>query len=101
MVTQFVFSVGLITATIIIGNQLRYIREKDLGFNKEYVFSFALRNELHDHFNAVRDELLKQPGVLGIAASDNSVVGVGNTTADTYWDGREKDHRIFSTPEQL
>ena len=101
VVTQFVFSVGLITATIIIGNQLRYIREKDLGYNKEYVFSFALRNELHDHFNAVRDELLKQPGVLGIATSDNNVVGVGNTTADTYWDGKEEGSSFLVHPNSV
>ena len=64
VVTQFIFSVGLIIATIVISNQLRYIRDKDLGFDKEYVFSFGLRDQMHDHFDAARNELLKQPGVL-------------------------------------
>jgi putative ABC transport system permease protein len=61
VVTQFVFSVGLIISTIVISRQLQYMREKDLGFDKEHVFVFGLRNELHDHFHAVRNELLKQP----------------------------------------
>ncbi|MEP6951837.1 MAG: ABC transporter permease, partial [Ginsengibacter sp.] len=94
VVTQFIFSVGLISATIIISYQLRYIRDKDLGFDKEYVFSFGLGDQMHSHYDAARNELLKQPGVLGVAASGNSIVGTNSTTGDTYWDGKEPD-RMF------
>lgn len=37
VVTQFVFSVGLIISTLVIGNQLKFIRQKDIGYNKEHV----------------------------------------------------------------
>jgi putative ABC transport system permease protein len=101
VVTQFVFSVGLIIGTIVIANQLKYIREKDLGYNKEYVFSFGLRSDMHDHFDAAREELLKQPGVLNIAASDNSVVGVNSTTGDTYWNGKETGRMFLIHPNGI
>jgi putative ABC transport system permease protein len=94
VVTQFIFSVGLIIGTIVIGSQLKYIREKNLGYDKEYVFSFGLNGAMHDHYDAVRTELLKQPGISGIAASDNGLVGAGATTGDTYWDGKEEG-RMF------
>ncbi len=90
VVTQFAFSVGLIAITIIISIQLEYIRDKDLGFNKEHVFSFTLRDELKNHFNAVQDELLKQPGVLDVATSGDNIAGFTNTTGDTYWEGKEQ-----------
>ena len=90
VVTQFVFSVGLIIGTIVIGSQLKYIREKDLGFDKEHVFSFGLRSELHDHFDAVRNELLQQPGILSVASANSNIAGVNSTTGDTYWDGKEE-----------
>jgi len=90
VVTQFVFSVGLIIGTIVIGSQLKYIREKDLGFDKEHVFSFGLRGELHDHFDAVRNELLQQPGILSVASANSNIAGVNSTTGDTYWDGKEE-----------
>ena len=37
VVVQFSFSIMLITSTIIIGKQLKYIREKNLGYDKENV----------------------------------------------------------------
>lgn len=88
VVTQFVFSVLLIIGTIVITKQLQYIKEKDLGYDKEQVFSVGLTQALHDHFTAVRNELMKQPSILGVAASDASVIGVNGTTGDTYWDGK-------------
>lgn len=94
VVTQFVFSVGLIIATIVISYQMQYVRNKDLGFDKEYVFSFGLRDQLHTHFDAVRNELLKQPGILAVASSNNSVVGANSTTGDTWWEGKETG-RVF------
>ena len=101
VVTQFVFSVGLIIGTIVISNQLKYIREKDLGYDKEYVFSFGLRKEMHDHYDAARDELLKQQGVLGVGSSDNTIVGVGSTTGDTWWDGKETGSTFLIHPNSI
>ncbi|MEJ7684821.1 MAG: FtsX-like permease family protein [Segetibacter sp.] len=98
VVSQFVFSVGLIIATIVISRQLRYIREKDLGFNKEYVFSFGLKKEWYGHMDAARNELLKQPGVLDVAFSDNNIAGVNGTTGDTYWEGKAEKRAFLINP---
>src|SRR5688572_20574692 len=57
VVTQFVFSAGLIIATIVISSQLKYMREKDLGFDKECVFSFGLTKEVSEHYEAAKTEL--------------------------------------------
>jgi len=94
VVTQFVFSVGLIIGTIVINNQLNYIRSKDLGYNKEHVFSFALQGSIYQHKDAVRQELLKQPGVVAVATSANSILGEHSSTGDTYWSGK-KENRSF------
>ena len=92
--TQFVFSVGLIIGTIIIRNQLQYIREKDLGYNKEYVFSFGLKGNINDHQVAAKEQLLRQPGVRDVATSANPFLGEHSSTGDTYWEGK-KENRTF------
>lgn len=94
VVTQFIFSVGLIIATIVISFQLKYIRSKDLGFDKEHVFSFNLKDDIYKHYEAARAELLKQPGVLDVASANGSAVGVNGATGDTDWDGKENG-RMF------
>jgi len=101
VVTQFVFSVGLIISTMIISSQLEYMRKKDLGFDKEHVFVFGLGNELRDHFQAVRNELLKQPGILGAASISGTIVGINSTTGDTYWEGKEKDRSFLIHPNAI
>jgi putative ABC transport system permease protein len=101
VVTQFVFSVGLIIATIVISRQLQYVRDKDLGFDKKYVFSFGLREQMHNHYDAARNELLRQPGVLDVSSSDNNVVGTNSSTGDTYWDGKEENRPFFIHPNGI
>jgi putative ABC transport system permease protein len=101
VVTQFVFSAGLIIATIIISLQLKYIREKDLGFNKEHVFSFPIREELFKHYDVVRSKLLKTPGVLAVSSSDANIIGVNSTTGDTDWEGKEASRTFLIHPNPV
>ncbi len=43
VVVQFVISVGLIVASVVIGNQMRYLRQIDLGFEKDQQIVIPLR----------------------------------------------------------
>lgn len=91
VVTQFVFSIALIIATIVISLQLKYIKEKNLGYDREHVFSFNIRQEMYDHFSAVRNELMKSSGIKGVSVADANIVGVNNTTGDTDWEGKPEN----------
>jgi len=91
VITQFVFSIVLITSTIVITKQLQYIKQKDPGYTKEHVFSLPLNGALHDHYAAARNELMKESFIGGVASSDNSIIGVNGTTGDTYWDGKPEN----------
>jgi putative ABC transport system permease protein len=98
VVTQFVFSIALIIATIVISLQLKYVREKNLGYDKDHVFSFNITKGIYEHFGAIKNELLKQPGVNGITASEVSIVGVNSTTGDTDWDGKKEGFTFLIHP---
>ncbi|MBD0333492.1 MAG: FtsX-like permease family protein [Chitinophagaceae bacterium] len=97
VVTQFVFSVALIISTLIIGRQLRYIQEKELGYNKSHVFSFDMR-EMQKHYDAVKAELSKQPGIVGVAAANADIVQLSGTTGDTKWYGKEENTTFLIHP---
>src|SRR6202012_1389362 len=55
VVCQFVFSIGLIIGTLIINRQLNFIREKELGFDRTYVFTVPM-HAMQDHYEAVKGE---------------------------------------------
>jgi putative ABC transport system permease protein len=87
VVTQFTFSVVLIVSTIVITSQLNYIRSKQLGYDKSHTLAFWMRG-MGRQYDAVRAELLKQPGVLGITRSNSNIVNMGGFNGDNDWDGK-------------
>ena len=87
VVTQFVFSIVLIVGTIVITGQLNYIRSKDLGYDKTNVFMFGMRG-IGPHYDAVRAELLKQPGVLDVTRCDEPIVHLDGQNGTGDWDGK-------------
>jgi putative ABC transport system permease protein len=97
VVSQFTCSVILIIGTFIIGKQLNYIRDKDLGYDKSYVFAFPMR-EIGKHYQAVKEELQKQPAVKAVASGGGTVVNLQNATTDTDWDGKEKKRSFLIHP---
>jgi putative ABC transport system permease protein len=72
IVFQFAISMALISAAAIIFNQLKFIQEKNLGFNKEEVLVVPLKNSvLSRRMDALKTELLKVEGVTSVSASSN------------------------------
>jgi len=54
IVLQFVISLFLITATIVILKQLSYIKHKDLGYNKEQVVVLPLDRKMRDQYDDLK-----------------------------------------------
>ncbi|PWT98469.1 MAG: cell division protein FtsX [Bacteroidetes bacterium] len=63
VVFQFFISIVLIIGTIIIYTQLNYIRNKDLGFNREQVLVIKGTSALGNQARAFKDDVLKINGV--------------------------------------
>ncbi len=87
VVVQFTFSVVLIVSTLVITQQLKYIQSKNLGYNKSRIFTVWMRDAAR-HYDAVRSELLKQPGVEGVTRATGNIISNGMTSGDNSWDGK-------------
>lgn len=77
VIFQFAISVFMLISTLVIYAQLQFLRQKDLGFNKEQValVSFTTREQA-ENYNALRNELLQLPEISAVANS-SSVPGQG------------------------
>ena len=70
VVFQFVISAGLIVASVIINNQMQYLRNKDLGFEKDQQVVIPLRsNTAKNIYTALKAELKKNPQIENVGAS--------------------------------
>ncbi|WP_222930303.1 ABC transporter permease [Larkinella punicea] len=97
VVTQFAFTVILISGTLIIGNQLEYIRSKELGYDKSHVFSFYMR-DMQRHYEVVKADLLNQPGITDVTRSNGNIVSIGMQTGSNEWDGKEMGETMMMRP---
>jgi putative ABC transport system permease protein len=74
VIVQFTIATGLIIATLIVYNQLSYMRSQDLGFNKDQELILDTRGD--SATAAFRQEVAMIPGVLSVTRS-SSVPGGG------------------------
>jgi ABC-type antimicrobial peptide transport system permease subunit len=58
VVSQFVISILLISATIIVYRQLDYIRNRELGYNPDNLISMPATDDLNKKFPAFKNDLL-------------------------------------------
>ncbi|HVX26099.1 MAG TPA: ABC transporter permease [Parafilimonas sp.] len=100
VVVQFTFSIVLITGTIVIGDQLRYIQSKQLGYDKENVLTMPMIN-MAPHLDAIRADLLKQPGVTNVTWSSGDIVAMGGQTGDNDWDGKQNGETVMLSPNNV
>ncbi len=76
VVFQFSLSIALIIAVLVIGTQMKYMRQKDLGFNKDQVLTIPLKNkEKGLVLDRIMDRIKTIPGVLSVSASSNQPGG--------------------------
>ena len=68
VVFQFTVSVALIAGTLIAASQIRYLQNKDLGFDDEQIVTLRLPGD-GTSWDALRGELLNQSEVLDVTAT--------------------------------
>ena len=99
VVGQFAFTILLITASLVIYNQLNYIKNKDLGYDKDCILGFhsgSLRNRNVDHYEPFRNELLTNPGIINVTKSvaPNRIGSAYGETDDFSFPGKNPDDGV-------
>lgn len=95
VVIQFVIATVLIVSTLVVGQQLRYIKSKALGYDKENIF-FFYSGQMYNHLEAAVQELATSPGIATASTSNQKMTSIDNSTGDTYWEGKEKDETLIA-----
>lgn len=92
VIAQFSFSIFIITCVLIIGNQLKFIQSKNLGFNKEQVLVVSARGALQQSVPILKEELLKLSSVQSVSASATNLTDFqGAGTGPVDWEGKNPD----------
>ncbi len=91
VIFQFTLSVFLIIGTIVIYKQLIFMRNIDLGFNKEHILYIYLRGDIKNNYYTLKQELLKNPVVTGVSATMHTPTNIGSNSGGADWDGKDPE----------
>ena len=76
IVVQFVISVFLIISTIVILQQLSFMRNKDLGYDKSHVLVLPADNTMTANYDALNHALAASPNVISVAGAYESPTNI-------------------------
>ena len=69
LLAQFTISAVMIIAVVVVSRQMDYLRNKELGFNKDNIMVLTLHDAHMRNQAVLKDKLLQLPGVSSAAAS--------------------------------
>lgn len=88
VVTQFTVAIFMIISTLAVDNQLSYLKNKDLGFDKNNILVTGVPGELTpDSYDMVREEMMKIPGVSTVSFSSNTPGNESGSRTQFYPEG--------------
>ena len=74
VVFQFVITIVMIVGSCIIYQQLNYVQNKDLGFNKSQMLTFHIHSrDARTKIDAIKAQLLQNPLIKSVAAAGNPI----------------------------
>ncbi len=97
VVVQFTISVAIIVGTLIVSRQVRYMLQKDVGYDKEQILVLKRIYPLEHSIQTFCRELEKIPGVVA-ASNSTTYLGFNNSTESYQIKGREASRNyLFAT----
>ena len=89
VVFQFVVSVILIVAVLVVYQQIAYVQNKNLGYTKENVLYFDLEGKAAENLETFLNEIEQLPYVDNASSIGQTIVGSGlNTFGIDQWEGK-------------
>ena len=95
VVTQFSLSIFLIIATMVIFRQLNYIRNMDMGYDREQIIHMNMVGDSNDKYETLKQELIKGPNVVAVSASFALPTRNFNSPGSPDWEGRAADKEVY------
>lgn len=88
VVFQFVLSVIIIICTIVVYNQLSFIRNSNPGFDKENIVCIRMIGEANKKYKVLKNELEKHPEMINLSLSESLSNSALTSTTSVSWTGK-------------
>jgi putative ABC transport system permease protein len=95
VVIQFTLSILIATAAIFMFMQLRFLQEKDLGFDKANLICIPMAEGMKPKYNSLKSELKKETLIQGFTAARSNPVMIGSNSGGANWEGKDPEKQVL------
>jgi len=94
VIIQFTLALVLLIGTFVINDQLSFMRNKNLGLNKENMIQLRVRGSLRQNYETFKNELLKNVNIKNVALSGGDLTRDMNSTSGVDWEGNNEQYSV-------
>ena len=95
VVVQFTVSVTLIIGTIIVYRQIQFAKDRSVGYTRQGLVTIPTPDSsIHQHFSAVRDELVRTGAISSVAEAGAPTTSVWGSSSGFSWKGKDPNLSI-------
>ena len=91
VVVQFCLSLILIVGAMVVQQQVHFIKNKNLGINKDHILTIHQDQKITDQYEVLRNELLASEGIKDVTLAGPSPLNMLATTSGVSWPGKRPD----------
>ncbi len=95
VMVQFAVSIMLIFCTLMISKQFGFMKNKDMGFDKAQVVILPMTEQMQQHFDALKEDISKFPGIKGVTASTRKL-GTSLWRNQIFFEGKNPEEQWIS-----
>ena len=95
VVGQFVISIFLIAATLIIYQQIQHVKDRDIGYNPSNLLMVPSTQSTDKNFSAIKNDLLKSGLIKSVVRTSSPITEVWWRSPAPAWDGMPSNAQII------
>jgi ABC-type antimicrobial peptide transport system permease subunit len=95
VIIQFSLSILIATATVFMYMQLKFLQEKELGYEKENLIAIPMADNMKTKYYSLKAGLQKESLIQGVTASRWNPVMMGSNSGGASWDGKDPDKHVL------
>jgi putative ABC transport system permease protein len=95
VVLQFSLSILLLIGMGVVSRQIEFMRNKKLGYDKDQLIYLPMRGDTYKSYAAFKEQLLRNPRVLGVTATHQEPTDIGSNGWGAEWDGKDPSRRVL------
>jgi putative ABC transport system permease protein len=95
VVVQFTLSILITIAAIFMYKQLRFLQNKELGYNKENLICIPMPDNMKSKYYSIKEELQKETLIQGVTASLWNPTMMGSNSGGASWDGKDPAKQVL------